>query len=186
MMRMGLDVLGTGGKLTLKTLANNMSRLLSEESVVVEEEEDAIMATGGLVPFRRAAMTPEGVMAKNPNFALLFATYQRTEADEKAAERIRNADVIDADLTSQSANLMLYIPGQRAATSTTELFSSNGDTELEAETIDAIRGSTIVETGDAVKGTRDTVFMDEVLIHADGGQVIMNATVILHILLNAH
>ena len=70
---------------------------------------------------------------------------------------------------------MLYIPGQRAATSTTELFSSNGDTELEAENIDAIRGSTIVETGDAIKGTRDTVFMDEVLIHAAGGQVIMNA-----------
>jgi hypothetical protein len=82
---------------------------------------------------------------------------------------------------------MLYIPRQKAAASTTELFSSNGDTEFHATgTFNAIRGSTIVETGDAVKGTRDTVFMDEVLIHADGGQVIMNATVILHILLNAH
>jgi hypothetical protein len=103
----------------------------------------------------------------------------RVQADARAADRIAAA-AADADVatsaTAPTLESWLVIPAQHAPRTSAEVLATAGDVHLQASArLDAARGSTVVQTGDAVKGSIDTVFMDPLLVHAPQGKIVLEA-----------
>lgn len=99
----------------------------------------------------------------------------RVAADARAADRLA-APIAPQALTTPTLETWLLVPAQAAPKSSAEVFAESEDVRLHAtQSLEAVRGRKVVQTGDAVKGTRQEVHLDPVLVRAPGGKVILDA-----------